>query len=122
MKTLRLEKRDHSGPARSIRPGAVNQDNISGPLRGVHLSVSSHVESGRQDQHHGCDQSGSVHLRELHFYLLIKLTVGSGQNNLSRTTGERFDQDHSAGSTLQPGRPQANIRNRLNPHPIRAER
>jgi len=30
MKALRLEKRNYSGPARSIRPGAVNQDNISG--------------------------------------------------------------------------------------------
>jgi hypothetical protein len=35
---------------------------------------------------------------------------------------ERIDQDQSTGSTLQPGRPQENIRNRLNPNPIRAER
>ena len=33
MKTLRLEKRNHPGPARSIRPGAVNEDYIPGPLR-----------------------------------------------------------------------------------------
>ena len=75
MKTLRLEERYHSGPARSIRPGTVNQDNIFGPLRGIRLSESSHVEAGRQDQHRGCDQSGSVHLREFHFYLLVKLNV-----------------------------------------------
>jgi hypothetical protein len=35
---------------------------------------------------------------------------------------ERIDQDQSSLSTLQPGRPQQNIRNRLNPDPIRAER
>jgi hypothetical protein len=35
---------------------------------------------------------------------------------------ERIDQDQSTGSTLQPGRPQENIRSYLNPHPIRAER
>src|SRR5271169_6388907 len=75
MKTLRLEERNHSGPARSIRPGAVNQNNILGPVRGVRLSKSSHVESRRQDQHRGCDQSGAAHLREFHFYLLVKLPV-----------------------------------------------
>ena len=51
------------------------QDDIFGTLRGVRLSESSHVEPGRQDQHRGCDQSGSVHSREFHFYLLVKLTV-----------------------------------------------
>src|SRR5580698_520710 len=75
MKTLRLEQRNHPGPARSIRPRAVNQDNIFRPLRGIRLSESSHVESGRQDQHRDCDQNGSVHLREFHLYLLVKLTV-----------------------------------------------
>jgi hypothetical protein len=53
----------------------VNQDNVFDPLRGFRLSESFHVESGRQDQHHRCDQSGSVHLREFHFYLLVKLTA-----------------------------------------------
>src|SRR5208282_5920623 len=75
MKALRLEERNHFGPARSIRPCAVNQDNIFGALRGVCLSECSHVESGRQSQHRGCDQNGSAHLREFHFYLLVKLTV-----------------------------------------------
>jgi hypothetical protein len=37
MKTLRLEERNDSRPARSIGPGAVNQDNIFGPLRGARL-------------------------------------------------------------------------------------
>jgi hypothetical protein len=53
----------------------VNQNNILGPSRGVRLSESSHVESGRQDQDRGCYQSGSVHLREFHFYLPVKLVV-----------------------------------------------
>src|ERR1700722_12654260 len=75
MKAFRLEERNHFRPARSICPGAVNQDDIFDPLRGVRLSESSHVESGRQDQHRACDQSASVHLREFHFYLLVKLTV-----------------------------------------------
>src|SRR5271165_1612261 len=75
MKTFRLKEHDHFGPARSIRPGAVNQHNTLGPLRGVRLSECSHVESGWQYQHHGCDQNGSVHLREFHFLLLVKPTV-----------------------------------------------
>src|SRR5271170_6852809 len=76
MKALRLEQRNHSGPARSIRPGAVNQDDIFNPFWGARLGESSHVESRGQGQHRGCDQNGSVHLRKFHFYLLVKLTVG----------------------------------------------
>jgi hypothetical protein len=34
---------------------------------------------------------------------------------------ERIDQDQEFGSTPQRGWPQENIRNRLNPNPIRAE-
>jgi hypothetical protein len=75
MKAFRFEQPNHSGPTRSIRPGAVNQDNVFGPLRGVRLSESSRVESVLQDQHHRRDQSVSVRLRELHFHLLVKPTV-----------------------------------------------
>jgi hypothetical protein len=49
------------------------------------------------------------------------------EGNISRSAtmnplDERIDQHQSTGSTLQPGRPQENIRNRFNPNPIRAER
>jgi len=40
---------------------------------------------------------------------------------LTDTLDERIHQDQSSGSTLQPGRHQANIRNRLNPNPTGAE-
>jgi hypothetical protein len=55
----------------------------------------------------------------------VRASDCSKQNCRSATTNpldERIDQDQSTGSTLQPGRPQENIRNRLNPNPIRAER
>jgi hypothetical protein len=55
--------------------------------------------------------------------MLERVTV-QGKIGGSATTNpldERIEQDQSTGSTLQPGRPQENIRNRLDPHPIRAE-
>jgi hypothetical protein len=53
-----------------------------------------------------------------------RVTVQSkiGRNATTNPSDERIDQDQSTGSTLQPGRPKQNIRNRLNPNPIRAER
>jgi hypothetical protein len=45
-----------------------------------------------------------------------------GRSATTNPLDERIDQDQSIGSTLQPGRPQENIRNRLNPNPIQAER
>jgi len=49
--------------------------------------------------------------------------TGSGTVSSTRHAwDERLDQDQSTGSTLQPGRAQENIRNRLNANPIRAER
>src|SRR5580698_7651737 len=77
MKTFRFEERNHFGPARSICPGAVNQDNIFDPLGGARLSESFHVESGRQGQHNGRDQNASIHLRNFHLRLLVKRIVGT---------------------------------------------
>jgi hypothetical protein len=53
-----------------------------------------------------------------------RVTVQSkiGRSAATNPLDKRIDQDQSTGSTLQPGRPQENIRNRLNPNPIRAER
>src|SRR5580658_2929781 len=53
-----------------------------------------------------------------------RVTVQSkiGRRATTNPLDEPTDQDQSTGSTLQPGRPQENIPNRLNPHPIRAER
>jgi hypothetical protein len=51
--------------------------------------------------------------------------TAQGKIGRSATTSpldERIDQHQSTGPTLQAGRPQENIRNRLNPNPIRAER
>ena len=76
MKALRLEERNYSGPTRSIGPGTVNQDDISGTLRGRCLGKSSDFESVRGHQHHRCDQGRSVHLREVRSCLLVKPTVG----------------------------------------------
>jgi hypothetical protein len=45
-----------------------------------------------------------------------------GRNATTNPSDERIDQDQSTGSHLRSGRPQQNIRNRLNPNPIRAER
>jgi len=70
-----LEDRNHSGPARSIRPGAVNQDNISDRLPGVRLSEPSPIDSRRKNQHHRADQSGSVHVRMLHVCALVEPAV-----------------------------------------------
>ncbi len=42
-----------------------------------------------------------------------------GRSATTNPLDERIDQDQRTGSTLQRGRPQENIRNRLNPNPIR---
>ncbi len=49
------------------------------------------------------------------------MSVAGSPERDDESINERIEQDQSTGSTLQPVRPQANIRNRLNPHSIRAE-
>jgi hypothetical protein len=53
-----------------------------------------------------------------------RVTVQSkiGRSATTNQLHERIERDQSTGSTLQPRRPQENIRNRLNPNPIRAKR
>jgi hypothetical protein len=53
-----------------------------------------------------------------------RVTVQSkiGRSATMNPLDERINQDQGTGPALQPGRPQENIRNRLNPKPIRAER
>src|SRR5580692_3382332 len=76
MKTLCLEERNYFRPARSVRPGAVNQDDIFDSLRGARLRESSHGECEQQDQRGDCDQTASVYLRDFHFHLLVEPTIG----------------------------------------------
>jgi hypothetical protein len=43
----------------------------------------------------------------------------AGRSATTNPLDEGIEQDQNTGSTAEPGRPQANIRNRLNPHPGR---
>jgi hypothetical protein len=55
--------------------------------------------------------------------MLERVTVQSktGESATTNPVDERTDKDKSTGSTLRLRMPQANIGNRLNPPPIRAE-
>src|SRR6266478_4288129 len=61
----------------SIGPRTMNNDNVSNPLRRVHLSGTSRVERRCQQKSCNCNQSGSVHLREFHILSLrcVKIEV-----------------------------------------------
>ena len=63
----------------------------------------------------------AVHLVLLSMSERVTIQSKIGRSATTNPLDERIDQEQSTGSTLQRGRPQENIRNRLNPNPIRAK-
>jgi hypothetical protein len=65
MQSLGLKQWDHFGPAGSIGPGTVDDDDVFNPLSRVRLSVGARLKHCCQQ---ACNESTSVCLREFHSF------------------------------------------------------
>src|SRR4029077_6407502 len=75
MESLGLKQRNHSGPTGSIRPRAVNDDNVSDACRGFRLSDGPRVKHRCQKESCNCNQNSSECLRDFHIFFFRRVKI-----------------------------------------------